>query len=281
MTAPRLAVVGSANCDLVVRCAHLPAPGETVLGGDVIESPGGKGANQAAALAALGANVSFLGAVGADPAGDSLVNSLAARGVDVSLVQRSTRPTGTALIAVDDQGENFIVVSSGANQTLDLGEIDLAAYDLVLTQLEIGDAVLEDVVNRSRVVVLNVAPARTLAAGLAERCAVVIANEIEAASLDSSGLAHCVVTLGAQGAVTLRRGVEECRVTPPEVESVDTVGAGDVFCAAYAWRFAQRASDRDALAFAVTAGALATRAPGAQGALPTTQEVTTWLARVS
>jgi ribokinase len=107
----------------------------------------------------------------------------------------------------------------------------------------------------------------------------VIANEVEATQFDIAALEHCVVTLGSRGAVHYAYGREVARATPPMVSVVDTVGAGDVFCAAYTHQLVNGASDHDALAFAVTAGALATQAAGAQGALPTEDEVRQWLAR--
>ena len=278
---PRLGVVGSANVDLVVRCAALPRPGETVLGGDLARLPGGKGANQAAAAARLGADVTLVACVGTDEAGDWLVHGLARRGVDVSLVQRSPRPSGTALITVGADGENQIVVAPGANRDLDLVGCDLEVFDVVLAQLEIDPAVVAGAARRARHLVLNVAPAVEVDADVLARCAVVIANEAEAEAIDLSGVEHCVVTRGSRGAVRLERGREVARAAAPTVEVVDAVGAGDVFCAAYSLQFAAGAAFDDALAFAVVAGALATRAEGAQGSLPTTQEVERWLADAS
>ncbi len=274
---PRAAVVGSANVDLVVRCERLPRPGETVLGGDVARRAGGKGANQAAAAARLGARTTLVASFGEDEAGDWLAGQVVQRGVDLAPVARSTRPTGTAFIAVDDDGENQIVVAAGANLDLDASGVDLDGYDVVLAQLEVPDAVVADVAARTGRLVLNVAPSRALDADLLARCAVVIANEGEAAALDLAALAHCVVTLGARGAVHYRFGVEVARAAAPVVRAVDAVGAGDVFCAAYAIRYALGEADDRALAYASVAGALATLAPGAQGALPTDEEVRSWL----
>ena len=274
---PRAVVVGSANVDLVVRCSRLPRPGETVLGGDVARRAGGKGANQAAAAARLGARTTLVASFGEDEAGDWLAGQVVQRGVDLAHVARSKRPTGTAFITVDDDGENQIVVAAGANLDLDASDVDLEGFDVVLAQLEVPDAVVADVAARTERLVLNVAPSRALDADLLARCAVVIANEGEAASLDLAALAHCVVTLGARGAVHYRFGVEVARAAAPVVRAVDAVGAGDVFCAAYAIRYALGEADDRALAYASVAGALATLAPGAQGALPTDEEVRSWL----
>ncbi len=270
---PRVGVVGTANVDLVVRTASLPRPGETVVGGDVERLPGGKGANQAAAAAVLGAHATLFASVGHDPQGQWLLDGLAERGVDVSRVRRSGRPTGSAFITVASDGENQIVVAPGANADLELAGEDLAGYDVVLTQLEVGPRHVAWVAANSRRCILNAAPATSLDARIAERCAVVIVNEVEAASLDVAGLDHVVVTMGARGAVRLANGREVARAAAPRVGAVDTVGAGDVFCAAYAVLFAEGAAPEETLAFAVAAGALATLAPGAQGSLPTREEV--------
>ena len=275
---PRIGVVGSANVDLVVRCERLPRPGETVLGGDVTRLAGGKGANQAAAAARLGADVTLLASLGADESGEWLARNAAELGVTVVWPVASRRATGVAFITVDDRGENSIVVAPGANDDLDVSGVDLAGFDVVLAQLEVPTHVIADVAKRARSLVLNVAPAVPVNPAVLARCAVVIANEVEAATLDLEAIANCVVTLGAAGAVHYAYGVEVARAAAPAVTPVDTVGAGDVFCGAYALRHALGDPPARALAYAVTAGALATLAPGAQGGLPTDMEVRTWLA---
>ena len=269
----RLGVVGSANVDIVVRCAVLPRPGETILASDPSRFPGGKAANQAAALAALGVDTTLIARVGVDEAGDWMVENLRQRGVKTSMVQRTDVPTGTAYITVDDAGENIFVVARGANASLAIDDVDLDTFDVVLAQMEVDAAVVEAVAQRAPRLILNVAPARPVPAATLARCAVVIANEHEAELLTITDLAHCVVTLGSMGAVHYAFGIEVARATPPAVRVVDTVGAGDVFCAAYAAQYAGGASPLEALTFAVTAGALATQALGAQGALPSTEEV--------
>ena len=276
---PRAAVVGSMNTDLVVRCAQLPRPGETVLGEDVVRLPGGKGANQAAALARLGLDTSMVACVGDDELGRWLSASLGQRGADTSLLQRSDRPTGTAFITVDANGENQIVVAPGANAELDLDAVDLEGFDVVLAQMEVSAELIDELARRTSTLVLNVAPARPVSAATLTRCAVVIANELESRSLALEELAHCVVTRGARGARHYSFGEVVAESRPPVVDVVDTGGAGDVFCAAYAARYALNDDPQNALAFAVTAGALATTALGAQGSLPTTEEVQAWLDR--
>ena len=240
---------------------------------------GGKGANQAVAAARLGATVTLIASIGHDESGDWMWTLLEQNGLDLSLLQRSLRPTGTAFITVDEQGENQIVVAPGSNADLAIEGIELDSFDVVLAQMEVDHSVIEEAARRSPRLVLNVAPATAIDPGILDRCAVVIANEIEAQQFDSTSLDHFVLTLGARGAVHYRRGHEVTRAQARYVDAVDTVGAGDVFCAAYAIQVAQGASDVDALDFAVAAGSLATLAPGAQGALPTEEEVRQWLAQ--
>jgi len=279
MPSPLVAVVGSANVDYVARVASLPRPGDTVLGGDLLTLMGGKGANQAAAAATLGATVRFVGAVGNDAAGAAVRANLTARGVDVSRLATSTTATGTALITVDDAGENVIVVSAGANADVGVCAADVAGCTVALAQLEIPTATVEALLDTGVPVILNVAPPRVLPEGILARCAVVIANEAEAAAVDCERAPVLVVTKGAAGAVLYVDGLLVDAVAPPAVTPVDTVGAGDAFCAAFATQFAQGRDLHEALRYAVIAGSLATLAPGAQGALPTDQEVRTWLAR--
>ena len=277
----RVAVVGSANTDLVVRCDRLPCPGETVLGGEVERLPGGKGANQAVALALFAVDSYIVACLGRDDEGNRLLKTLISRGVDVSLVQRSSRASGMAFITVDGHGENEIVVSRGANQDLDLTAVDIEGFDVVLAQMEVSSDLVEELASRSSTLILNVAPWRPVTETTLSRCVVVIANELEAQSLDLARLAHCVVTRGSRGAVHYSFARVVAEVPAPHVDVVDSVGAGDVFCAAYAARYLQHDSPEEVLRFAVTAASLATRARGAQGSLPTTEEVQTWLARAS
>ena len=269
----RVAVVGSANTDLVVSCAHLPQPGETVVGGDVERLSGGKGANQAAALARLGVVTSLIACVGRDEPGEWLLAASSEHGTDTSWVQRSDRPSGTAFITLDAKGENQIVVVPGANEDLDLSRVDLDAFDVVLAQMEMSADAVDKLALRAPSLVLNFAPARAVSAETLRRCTVVIANELESRDLDLGEIAHCVVTQGSRGAVHYSFGHVVARASPPAVDVVDTVGAGDVFCAAYVSRFARDDDALAALRFAVTAGAMATTARGAQGSLPTTEEV--------
>ncbi|MFN2182802.1 MAG: ribokinase, partial [Anaerolineae bacterium] len=191
--APRIAVAGSLNMDLVVRSPRIPRPGETIIGGEYRHVPGGKGANQAVAAARLGAQVAMVGRLGRDAFGDQLRNNLAAGGVDTSfVVQDAGIATGVALIVVDDAGQNSIVVAPGANMRLSPADIDAAAQaiagaDALLLQLESPlDAVIraaEVAHDHGVTVILNPAPARPLPPHLLALVDVLIPNESEAALL--------------------------------------------------------------------------------------------------
>jgi len=161
---PRITVVGSANTDLVARCARLPRPGETVTDGVFARYPGGKGANQAVAAARLGAAVRFVGRIGRD---DLVLRSLAQEGVDVSGVIRDDGETGVAMIMVDASGENVILVSPGANRRLTPEQVQIGEADAVMCQLEIELEVIAAARAQARFLCLNAAPAR----GPSGRCA--------------------------------------------------------------------------------------------------------------
>ena len=224
-----LVVVGSINQDISVVVDELPAPGETVLGGDALWTGGGKGANQAVAAARLGRSVAMVGAVGDDAAGRSLIDGLTAEGIDVSGVQtRPDSPTGVALIAVSAGGENAIVVSPGANGRVgDDGGVGSAVERLapraLLAQLEVPDRAVNEAVAGARrlgaLVVLNPAPARRLDAAMLDMVDVLVPNRGELATLvggaeatahdelvdqaRSLASARVVVTLGGDGALVI------------------------------------------------------------------------------
>lgn len=292
MTGERLGgqvlVAGSANVDYVVRAARIPSPGETVLGGDLLVAPGGKGANQAVACAkAGGAATRILAALGEDAGAGLLADSLAAASVMLETVA-SDRPTGAALITVSDDGENAITVAPGANSSLAPGDLpDLAGVAWLVMQLEIP---LETVVAFARSaraagtkVMLNVAPARRLPEDLLELVDVLVANETELAiatgwkgpvaeCLSAAGVPIAIVTLGARGCCAWsRRGY----VVQPafKVDAVDTTGAGDTFCGVLAAEMAFGAGLAEGLRTASAAAALSTTRPGAQSSMPSRAEV--------
>jgi ribokinase len=277
-----IAIVGSINLDVVVEVERHPVPGETVLGGDRVELPGGKGANQAVAAARLGAEVAFVGRVGDDDAGRRLRDGLAAEGVDVAhVVVDASAPTGMALIAVDRAGENTIVVSSGANARVSAADVEaagdvLARAAATLVQHEVpGEAVATAIARGGGTVVLNPAPARPIVApvdvlvpnrGELEALAGRAGDPVELArSLDAARAV--VVTLGSEGAVVVEGSHVE-RIPAPSVEAVDTTGAGDAFCGALAQALDAGADLVEAARWAVRAAAASVTKPGAQGGLP-------------
>ena len=295
---PSVCVVGSLNQDLVVLVPRHPVPGETVLGREHFTGPGGKGANQAVAAARLGAAVVMVGKVGNDAVGADLLAQLGSEGVDTTHVVRDESvATGLAVITVDDAAENAIVVSPGANAGLVPAEITKAALAVstsrvVLAQLEVPlDAVQAAAEAKGGRFVLNPAPApgRPLAPDLLDLVDVLVPNRTElavlaggdtpdsvaevraaAGSLDFSG--PVVVTLGDEGAMLVVGGEAEL-IRPPVVQAVDTTGAGDAFCGALAEALGRDIPLDEAVQWAVHAGAFAVTGLGAQGAMPTAQEV--------
>jgi ribokinase len=263
---PRIAVVGSINLDLVARCGRLPRPGETVTGATFSRYPGGKGANQAVACARLGADVTMIGAVGADPLADEALAVL--RGSDVTLqLTTSEYPTGLAVILVDEEGETQIVVAPGANS--DLREVALPEHDAVLCQLEIPDAAVEAAWEAcTGVFCLNAAPARRVS--IDPDLTVVNRYELESLSRRDGLVA---VTVGAEGAYLLEDGEEVARAEPPDVDVVDGTAAGDAFTACLLVSLLEERRYNEALRRACAAGALAASSHGAQPSLPTAAEV--------
>lgn len=257
--APPLVVVGAINVDMTARVQRAPAPGETVSGGILWRQPGGKGANQAAAAAKLGARVRLIGAVGDDDSGDEMRRHLDAVGVDVTGVQRTAEATGTALIVVDDSGENSIVVCPGANTAIDQELIPDVSGVAVLAQLEVDVAVVERVAFATDgFFALNVSPVQPLPDALLDRVDLFIVNEHEHAQLPELRSRPLVaVTLGAEGAILLRDGVEIARAKAPATSVVSSVGAGDAFAAALTVAMLEGHDPHAALAAACAVGAAA------------------------
>lgn len=298
-------VVGSANVDLVGVAARLPARGETVLGHDFTVTPGGKGANQAVGCARLGLPTRFVGRVGHDAFGEQLRATLAMAGVDLSgLIVDPSAPSGVALIMVDGEGHNSILVAPGANSHLTPSDVAAALatgpFDILLVQLEVPLAAVTEAVRLTRAsggrVVLNPAPAQRLPDDLLILVDVLTPNHLELEALAGTkvgsadearqaarallrrGVAAVVVTLGGAGALVVTP--EYCMQVPGfAVAVVDTTGAGDAFNAALVVALVEGRSLLAATRFANAAGALATTALGAQQALPTRERVLTLLAQ--
>lgn len=284
---PKIVVVGSLNVDHTLRVPHIPAPGETLTSSSMLTCFGGKGANQAVAAARAGGAVSMIGCVGVDDFGTRYIEALKAEGIDTTGIWRSETPTGSALIAVDDRGENSIIVNPGANHAITAADVEKHAglireADALLLQLECPLLVVRRAAEIAREagvrVILNPSPLSE--AFLAERFEVdtLIVNEGEVHKitpnhdLKEAKCRQLIITRGAESTLSItEEGV--IAVSPPKVMPVDTVGAGDTFAGAFAV-----AND---IAFANAAGALATLKAGAQPSIPTRDEVTTFIERSS
>lgn len=302
-----MTVIGSANVDVVVPVPRIPAPGETVLAeGPAARHPGGKGLNQAVACARAGARTGFVGAVGDDPAADTLLGTLREAGVTVdAVVRRAGTASGTAHVTVRPDGENAIVVVPGANAGW--AGLDPAARTAVvggsvlLAQLEVDLAAVTEAAalarEHGRTVLLNAAPApdrpddRADLADLLDLVNVLLVNEHEARTLAgepdgvtgaralTGGTRAVVVTLGARGAVLVDRAGALTQVPAPAVRAVDTTGAGDAFVGTLAAATALGSPLPAALRRACAAGALAVQVHGAVPSLPTRAAVDAFLAR--
>lgn len=271
-------MVGSINLDFVATAPHLPRAGETVTGARLARHPGGKGANQALAAQRLGAEVSLIGRVGRDGMAEEAMALLLAGDVDVAgVVTDATAPTGVALIAVDPEGENQIVVAAGANHSAMPEQLPARIETPLILQLELPIETVEAAVGRAtEFVCVNLAPAAPVSDQLLRRADLLVVNETEAAfygDLLHHGGGRVVVTEGARGAVMYQRGQQLARATPPTVTAVDATGAGDAFVGAICVALLEGMPAEAALRFACAAGALAATRAGAQPSLPTRAEV--------
>ena len=291
-----IAVVGSCNVDLVVNVDSIPTVGQTVLGGNLRRIPGGKGANQAVAASRLGKSVAMIGRIGDDENGKFLQANLEENDVNTEfLFTTPETPTGVALISVQNDGDNAIVVSPGANSELspeDVAAVPLVAEaQVVLLQAEIP---IETVLAAARVaegtVIWNPAPApnESVPLELLDLVDVLVPNQQELELLTGNGSADnlesifamaktfpcssTIVTLGAQGAVVVASN-EAVHIPAPEISPVDTTAAGDSFCAALAGSLVEGKDLVEAAQWAVQVGAATTLIAGAQPSLPTSSEV--------
>ncbi|MGW3664274.1 ribokinase [Streptomyces sp. NPDC005141] len=288
-----IAVLGSTNMDLVAYVAKAPQRGETVTGREFRTIPGGKGANQAVAAAHAGADVSLVGAVGADSFGSQLRSTLEHFGVNTDHLRTTEGPSGTAHIVVDEEGGNAIVVIPGANGTVtSLAPGDeglIASADALLLQLEIPlEAVLSgaEAARRHGVrTILTPAPARFLPPQLLATIDLLVPNQHEAAALTGftdpreaaaallEQVPEVVVTLGAEGSLYAARGAEPVAVPAPKVTAVDSTGAGDTFVGTLAVALAEGREMPQALAWASAAAAMSVQRPGASSSMPYRSEI--------
>ncbi|WP_322846595.1 ribokinase [Pseudomonas sp. B33.4] len=293
-------VIGSLNMDLVTRAPRLPAGGETLIGHSFATVSGGKGANQAVAAARLGAQVAMVGCVGNDDYGVQLRDALLAEQIDCQAVSTVEDCSGVALIVVDDNSQNAIVIVAGANGAMTPAVIDrfdavLKGADVIICQLEIPDATVGHALKRARalgkVVILNPAPAsRPLPADWFAAIDYLIPNESEASALSglpvdslataevaasqliAMGAGKVIITLGSQGSLFANgKGFEH--FPAPKVKAVDTTAAGDTFVGGFAAALANGKSEAEAIRYGQIAAALSVTRAGAQPSIPTRSDV--------
>lgn len=302
----RVVVVGSNNFDMVVNAERLPREGENLLASNLKFFPGGKGANQAVAVARLGAKATFIGAVGKDIIGDFLVGHLEASGIDTRWVRRdSSRSTGCAFITIYPSGNNSIVVDPGANYTLEPGDIEraegaIAESDAVLTVLEIPMETVEAVLRAGRaagkLTVLDAGPPRRCSTEILKLAEIVSPNETELEALSKEkvsgresiekaarklldlGAETVVVKMGSDGSMLVTRQAA-IHFPASKIKAVDPTAAGDAFTAALTVKLAMGEKIEDAIRYANLAGALAVTKLGALPSLPTREEVEAFAAR--
>ncbi|ARU40096.1 hypothetical protein CCB80_02660 [Armatimonadetes bacterium Uphvl-Ar1] len=286
-------VVGSANADLVYSVDRFPQPGETISAKQFTTFAGGKGANQAVAAARSGAIVDFCACLGNDTNGDFLAQTISDNCVSLRHIHRTDQPTGTAIIFVNQEAENEIVLNPGANFALTADDvqsaIDQSRPNIILTQLEIADEAIRQVLRCQSKTILNPAPFRDLTQFDINGLFAITPNETETHALtgilpqseeSTRNAAHSILKLGVQNAIiTLGKrgcywsnGEEEFFGPAPSVTPVDTTGAGDVFNGALLAQLLDQKSFPEALQFAVAAASLSTTRPGALTSAPFSQE---------
>ncbi len=297
---PTIAVVGSSNMDLVVKSKRIPVTGETILGGDFIMVPGGKGANQAVAAAKLGAQVFFIAKLGDDIFGLQSLNNFKKEGVNTKYVlQTKDAPSGVALIMVDDEGNNVIVVAPGANHKLSPEDVkeaesDIASSGALVAQLEVPIETIEfaaELANKSKVpFILDPAPAQKLSPELLNMVDVLTPNETEAQILTGIevkdqesaeaaakklleyGVKNVILTMGASGYLSVGKEGKEF-VPARKVTAADSTAAGDAFTGSLAVGLAKGQTLSEAASFANNVAAVSVTRMGAQPSMPTVEEI--------
>lgn len=296
----KIVIVGSTNMDMVVTSVHIPVPGETVLADSFFMNPGGKGANQAVAVARLGGSISFISKVGNDIFGKQFIQLFDEERINTEFVlEDSELPSGVALITVDKKGENSIVVAPGSNSNLHASDLEpalkeIATADLVLMQLEIPIETVNYVAKyasaRNIRVILDPAPAMELDPELLKNIDIITPNQTEAEILsgikvtdlesaekaaqkiNSMGVSNVVITMGAQGSLIWQDGkglfVKAQAVTP-----IDSTAAGDVFNGGLAVALSEEKTLKEAVEFASVAAAISVTRMGAQSSIPYRSEL--------
>lgn len=296
----KIIVIGSSNVDMVVRTSHLPAPSETILGGEFFMNQGGKGANQAVAIKRLGGNLIFMAKLGNDVLGRQSVGYFKKEGIDTRYIALDEdSASGVALISVDDHAENSIVVASGANMLLNEQDVDkmleeMCEGDILLMQLEIPLQTVEYAARKAFgkgvKVVLNPAPARSLPKELFRHLYMVTPNRIEAEMLTgikiandadvekvaeeicAMGVKNVIITLGSKGCLIREEGVSY-RIDAFKVEPVDTTAAGDTFNGALCVGLSEGMDLKQAAVMASKASSIAVTRMGAQSSIPYREEL--------
>lgn len=296
----KIVIIGSSNTDLVVKTPRMPEPGETILGGTFMMAGGGKGANQAVAVARLGGEVTFIAKVGRDLFGKEALSRYAQEGIDTrTILCDQTAPSGIALITVDEAGENCIVVAPGSNNALSREDIDasreiIGTAQYLLMQLEVPMEVVEYAAGMAHdagiKVILNPAPAASLSDALLSKLDMITPNKTEsqmltgvnianwedaeraARILAAKGVRKVVITLGSLGALTFD-GLSCERIPAQRVTAVDTTAAGDTFNGAMCVALSEGRSLSDAVRFASRASAIAVTRLGAQSSIPYRHEL--------
>jgi ribokinase len=300
MSKQKILIVGSSNTDMVIKTGHLPRPGETVIGGIFFMNPGGKGANQAVTVARLGGQAVFICKTGSDVFGHQAYQLFEEEGIDTSyILLDSKNPSGVALITVDANAENCIVVASGSNANLlreDLVKAKEAIEeaDIILMQLEIPMGTVEFVAQtaneKNKKVILNPAPAQPLSAQLISNLYIITPNETEAEMIsgitittDESafeaakkiagmGVDNVIITMGDRGALIYNKTTSTI-IDAYKVKAIDTTAAGDVFNGALAVALAEDRTIVDAVRFACKTAAISVTREGAQSSVPYRNEV--------
>jgi len=300
MGANKIVVIGSCNTDMVVKSDRLPVPGETVLGGAFMMNPGGKGANQAVAIARLGGKVTFISKTGNDLFGKQSIEMYSEENINTDFIFSDPHlPSGVALIMVDTNGENCITVASGANGSLSPGDIDKAkniieSADILLMQLEIPMQTVEYAAklasDKGIKVILNPAPAAFLSNDFLKCLYAIIPNENEAEMLSgikvsdwnsakqaadiisSKGVDVVVITLGSKGAF-VKEGNTYHEVPVAKIKAVDTTAAGDTFCGALCVGISEGLTIEEAVKMANKAAGITVTREGAQSSIPYRKEI--------
>lgn len=293
-------VIGSSNTDMVVKSGRLPAPGETVIGGSFLMNPGGKGANQAVSAARLGGQVIFVAKVGNDMFGKQAIRQFHHEKIDSRfLVTDPNHPSGVALINVDSEGENSIVVAPGSNASLRFSDVQpaldqLSDQDILLLQLEIPldtvEYAIKQAFEKGCRIILNPAPAQWLSPEILSSLYIITPNETEAElltgikvhneqtaklaaeKLQGAGVKNVIITLGAKGAY-LHNDITSELICAPPVTALDTTAAGDCFNGALAVALSENADLSQAVVFACKAASISVTRMGAQSSIPLRKEI--------